>query len=652
MDKPTTSKVEEKRKFYVTTAINYTNGPPHFGHAYEVVAADVIARYHRVCGEEVYFLTGTDEHGQKVADTAAAQGVKPIELCDRYVALFQALNKRLTISNDNFIRTTQPHHIEKSQWIWKKAAADIYLSDYVGWYSVREEKFLTENEASACEYKDPGTGKPLIKRSEPSYFFKMSKYQEKLIQHIHENSDFIQPEERRKEILSRLEGEPLLDLSISRATFDWGVPVPDVPGIPKTEQKHVMYVWFDALTNYLSAVDYPTGDLAKFWPASAHIIGKDIVWFHTVIWPCMLMSAEIPLPKTVVCHGFVNGPDGRKMSKSYGNVVDPNDILDKYSSDNLRFFMLSEGVFGSDFNFSEQALIRSNDFELAAALGNLVHRALSFSKETDRKVPSEPCEEIFSVAELKQKIQAELDHFHLQNALFHAFTAVKLTNKFLTSEAPWNLKGPDVGPKRASILRTALEALYICGHFCAPFIPTSMELLFKALNTPMTTLDKLNGWGNLKPGTPIDQTKDVLFKRIQPTRNDQKESGQKVTTVKAKGPVPNDVSRFNLVVGKILACKKHPDAEHLYVEEIDIGEKKIQVVSGLAKYIPLDQMTGRLVVVVKNMKVASLRGVQSEGMVIAASSETKVELVTPPDGARPGERIKFEGYPEDRKSVV
>jgi methionyl-tRNA synthetase len=283
----------------------YTNGRPHIGHAYEVIATDVLARYHRVSGKDVFFLTGTDEHGQKVAESAEKENLKPIEMCDNIVKIFQELNSNYNISNDDFIRTTQSRHHETCLWLWNRALekGDIFLGNYNGWYNTREEKFVTETEALACNYIDTVSGKPLTKTSEPSYFFKMSNYQEKLIQYIKNNENFILPSERKIEILTRLE-EPLLDLSISRTTFDWGIPCPS----QGEKEKHVMYVWFDALTNYLSGVGYnlnEKSDRLKYWPPDVQVVGKDINWFHTVIWPCMLFSADIPLPKTVFSHGFI-----------------------------------------------------------------------------------------------------------------------------------------------------------------------------------------------------------------------------------------------------------------------------------------------------------------------------------------------------------
>lgn len=338
---PTAHTSTSSSSFYLTTAINYTNGPAHMGHAYEGVTADVLVRYHRLLGtEKVYFVTGADEHGQKIANAAAEQGVEPIELCNKYVNGFQVLNQRLLVSNDDYIRTTSPRHKANAQALWNRIQHDIYLDTYSGWYNVREETFVTDNEAALCDYKDPASGLPLKQVEEESYFFKMSQYQEKLLQHIQQNPHFIQPEQHRNHILARLQSDELRDLSISRTTFSWGIAVPE-----GFHDHHVMYVWVDALSNYLTGVNALQTDtdappeLADFWPAQVHIIGKDILWFHTVIWPCLLMSAGLPLPKTVFAHGFVNDKDGKKMSKSLGNVVDPHDMLDQFTTDTFRWYV-------------------------------------------------------------------------------------------------------------------------------------------------------------------------------------------------------------------------------------------------------------------------------------------------------------------------
>lgn len=514
-------------KFYLTTAINYTNGSPHFGHAYEAVVADCIARYNRIAGRDVFFLTGTDEHGQKISDTAANLNppVTPLQLCDKYVAEFQNLNKKLTISNDFYIRTTMEKHEECAKQVWKLCAekGDIYLGKYEGWYSKREERFVTETEAQTMNYMD-GTS-PLIKTSEPSYFFRLSKYQDFVIKHITENPEFIFPQEKRNEILDRLK-EPLNDLSISRTTFNWGVPIPNsFDGKSNdVDENHVMYVWFDALTNYLSGIDYPNSKLAYHWPADIHLIGKDIAWFHAVIWPCMLFSANIELPKRIVCHGFVNGPDGRKMSKSWGNVVDPVVILQKYTSDTVRYFMLKEGAFGSDFNFSEKSLQDRYNGELANNFGNLVQRSLNLvNSYCDGKVPHEEAVPIFDANILAKHIEKEFDQLNIQNVVQYIFDTLTVINKWLTTEAPWNLKGDEHISKRRIIVKTLLESLYIITHFVEPIMPNTSQEIFNRLNHNQSNIPHVvnNAWKLLTVDTNI-KIGDPLFPRIGGTHVEQR----------------------------------------------------------------------------------------------------------------------------------
>ena len=434
---------DAKDTFFLTTAIAYTNGYPHMGHAYEFLTSDIIIRYQRVYGKKTFFLTGSDEHGQKVANSAEASNRTPLEHCDHYVEAFQVLNKRLAISLDKYMRTTDPHHEWTAQQLWLKCAAvdDIYLSKYEGWYNEREETFVTDAEAEANGFKDPGNGLPLKKVTEESYFFKMSKFTDQLIQHIENNDDFIQPDLHKNAILNRLKSEGLKDLSISRTTFDWGIRVP-----AGFDQNHVMYVWFDALTNYLTGVHAldsyspstapkkDTEQLHSFWPSNVHIIGKDIIWFHTVIWPCMLFSANIPLPKRVFAHGFVNAADGRKMSKSYNNSVDPNDMLDKYPLDAIRYYLCTASTYGADLNFSEQSLVTMHDSELADILGNLVHRVCNLTVQYCGSVipdtqhdPAFPLP--FDLEILSRECEQCVNSYAINTAVFKAMEAVRATNR-------------------------------------------------------------------------------------------------------------------------------------------------------------------------------------------------------------------------------
>ena len=394
----------KRSTFYITTAINYTNGPGHMGHAYEAVTSDVIARFQRCVDSNsaVYFVTGSDEHGQKIAEAAEKEQVAPIEICNKYVTGFQVLNQRLLISYDDYIRTTSHRHQRTAQELWIRCANvdDIYLDAYTGWYNVREETFVTDTDATLHNFIDPVSGIPYKRVEEESYFFKMSKYQNQLIEYIETiNPNFIQPITHKNLILQRLKSDTLRDLSISRTTFDWGIPAP-----AGFHANHVMYVWMDALSNYLTGVNglgittdgdsETTSDtsLQHFWPANVHIIGKDILWFHTVIWPCLLFSANVPVPQCVYAHGFVNDKDGKKMSKSMGNVVDPHDMLDIFPAvDTFRWYLCKEAPYGGELSFSEDSMRDMHNADLCGTLGNLIHRATTLcTKYCSGTVPDVP----------------------------------------------------------------------------------------------------------------------------------------------------------------------------------------------------------------------------------------------------------------------
>jgi len=646
--------MQTTQSFYVSTAINYTNGSPHVGHAYEVIAADVIARYQRALGKDVFFTTGADEHGQKVAESAERAGLTPIQLCDKYVDEFQSLNTRLMISNDWYARTTTPKHHETSQWLWTQAAkkGDIYLGTYEGWYNVREEQFVTEKEAKANDYKDPVSLKPLVKTKEPSYFFKMGNYQQVLIDHINTNETFIIPSNRKAEILERLK-EPLQDLSVSRTTFDWGIAVPSVEGQESPAEKHIMYVWFDALTNYLTSVDYATkGDLSRFWPCDLHVIGKDISWFHCVIWPCVLLSCGIPLPKSVLCHGFVLDENQRKMSKSLGNVVEPNALLDKFPAEAFRYFCVREGTFGGDCCYSEKALLNYYDSELGAKIGNLVSRATQLCEQhCGGIVPDCEVYQLFDAGKLIDDFLEKLSSYSINEAIFLVLERFNEVNLWLTQKAPWHMKGDEsLLPEIQKIVKTAMEAVYILCHFIYPVTPSLLRV-YDYFHTPPKFLAQINrGWDNLVPGTKVDRS-DAIYPRIQLNRylrKQDKPAAQPAAAAAGRGNAqPQGVATVDFRVGKILECSLHPENPRLYVEKIDVGEAAPrQVVSGLAEHIPLEKMIGSPVIVVCNMKPTKFKGVESAAMVLAASSDASglVRLVAPPEGCPVGERIAVEGY--------
>jgi len=672
--------------FYITTAINYTNGPAHIGHAYEAATSDVLARFHRLLGDEpCYFVTGADEHGQKIANTAADMNQRPIEICDKYVTGFKVLNQRILVSNDDYVRTTSERHKRTAKELWKRchAAGDIYLDTYQGWYNVKEETFVTDSEAAMLEYKCPNSGQPLKRVEEESYFFKMSRYENRLIEHIKENPEFIMPEAHRNQILARLQSDGLRDLSISRTTFDWGIPVPD-----GFDDKHVMYVWLDALSNYLTGVNglgvnddgSPEG-LEKFWPASVHVIGKDILWFHTVIWPCLLMSAGVPLARTVFAHGFVNDKEGKKMSKSLGNVVDPHDMLDKYDVDMFRWYLCKEAPYGGELSFSEESMRDMHNADLCDTLGNLVHRATNLcGKFCDGAVPDVPPPDKSPVdlADVVASYADKMNKFELQGGANVAIQGFRDVNGYLQEEAPWAKKGDENKEARQIIVRASLEAIYALAHLLLPFLPHGACKIFKKLNTEPVALKDLDlSCRNLKAGTKIE-VGDVLYSKAmsedeirdaQQSKPSKKEThaeaqrrkkearaAQVAKSNKGKQEAGNtnqpDFTKMDIRVGKIVKVWNHPEAGRLYCEHIDVGEESggiREVASGLRNFYALEDMQDKKVLVICNLKSVKLAGFDSCGMVLAAKSDdgTKVELVTPPDGAAIGERVFIQGLTGD-----
>ena len=477
----------DKPSFYITTAISYPNGSPHIGHAYELIATDAIARFKRLEGYDVFFLTGTDEHGQKMLQTAAREGITTQELADRNAAVFRAMGPALNASNDDFIRTTEERHKRASQAIWQRmeAAGDIYKDSYSGWYSVRDEAYFAENETvvSGDGVRRGPTGTPVEWVEEESYFFKLSAYQDRLLALYEESPDFIGPDERRNEILSFVKSG-LRDLSVSRTTFDWGIQVPGAP-------KHVMYVWVDALTNYITATGFPDegGERRHFWPADVHIIGKDIIRFHAVYWPAFLMSAGLPLPKRVFGHGFLFNR-GEKMSKSVGNVIDPFTLAAHYGVDQLRYFFLREVPFGQDGNYSHEAIVNRINADLANDLGNLAQRSLSMiAKNLNGVMPAFAQPEASDRELLEQayglvdKARAAMNDLALHTLLAETWKVVADANRYFASEEPWIKRKTDQARFEA-ILAVTAEVLRVIAIIAQPTIPESAGRLLDLLGVP------------------------------------------------------------------------------------------------------------------------------------------------------------------------
>ncbi len=509
-----------KPAFYLTTAISYPNGSPHIGHAYELIASDAVARFKRLDGYDVFFLTGTDEHGQKMLQTAAKEGVTTRELADRNAAVFRRMADALNASNDDFIRTTEERHYRASQAIWDRMekAGDIYLASYSGWYSVRDEAYFADGETTLGSdgVRRGPTGTPLEWVEEESYFFRLSAYQDRLLALYDAQSDFIGPDERRNEITSFV-NSGLKDLSISRTAFDWGIPVPGNP-------KHVMYVWVDALTNYLTATGFPDADAprAKFWPADLHIIGKDIVRFHTVYWPAFLMSAQLPLPKRVFGHGFLFNR-GEKMSKSVGNVIDPFTLADHYGVDQLRYFFLREVPFGQDGNYSHEAIVGRINADLANDIGNLAQRSLSMiAKNLEGRAPaSGPLTEadaaMLALADaLPGKARAAMDDLALHVMLAEIWKVVAEANRYFASEEPWVKRKTDQARFEA-VLAVTLEVLRAVAIMAQPVIPTAAGKLLDLLGAPADARDfaHVGAAGRLPDGRPLPAPAPIFPRYVE-----------------------------------------------------------------------------------------------------------------------------------------
>lgn len=620
---------KKKSKFYLTTAIDYTNAAPHIGHAYEKIVADVQARFHRLLGEDVFFLTGTDEHGQKVERAAKKAGKSPQEFVDGIVARFKELLKVLNISNDDFIRTTSSKHIKLCQDIFNivHKKGDIYKGKYEGLYCTGCERFFVERELENGNC--PVHKRPVENLKEESYFFRMSKYQEALIKHIKENPESILPDFRRKEILERLK-EPLKDLSVSRTSFKWGIPLP-------IDKNHIIYVWFDALLNYVTGIDYPGEKFKKYWPADCHHIGKDILWFHTVIWPCILLAAGIQLPKTVFAHGFVN-VKGTKLSKSSGFVVDPFDLANKFGADPIRYFFIKEIPFGEDGDFSEQALISRINGELADDLGNLVNRiSVLIQKNFNGKIPKQGKLEKLDKDLIKnidtfKEIKKEFLKHNYNSAITKTWNVIKETNKYITETEPWNEKDEK---RKATVIYNSAEALRIITILISPFIPETSDKIRKQFGFKEEDFSKLKFSNKLEGEI---KKANILFKKFE-----IKEEKQELP--------------LDLKVAKILDVQDHPDADKLYVFKIDLGKEKRQIVAGIKEFYKKDELKGKHIVVVANLKHSKLRGIESQGMLLAAckygdkGNEIEDKLLLAPK-SRPGDKVFFENFASKPKKEL
>ncbi len=631
-------------KFYITTPIYYPSDKLHIGHSYCTVATDTMARYKRLRGYDVKFLTGTDEHGQKIERIAEKQGITPKQYVDKIVSGIKDLWKELDISYDHFIRTTDDYHVKSVQKIFKQLydQGDIYKSEYEGWYCTPCESFYTD--VQLVDGKCPDCGREVERLKEESYFFRLSKYQDRLIKYIEEHPEFIQPQTRQNEMINNFLKPGLEDLCVSRTSFNWGIPVTFDP-------KHIVYVWVDALTNYITALGYGSDDdseFKKYWPADVHVVGKEIVRFHTIIWPAMLMALDLPLPKQVFGHGWLI-IDGGKMSKSKGNVVDPKVLVDRYGVDAIRYFLLREIAFGQDGNFTNEALIQRINSDLANDLGNLVSRTVGMiEKYFDGKIPSDREETEFD-ASLKdtakavmEKVDTLLDKMLFSDALTEIWTLIRRSNKYVDETQPWVLaKDDSQKAKLANVLYNLSEAIRIVSVLIQPFMPNTPKLIWKQLGVSegeATTWDSAKTWGVL-PADTVYTKGDVIFPRIDM----KKELAELEAAMKAaqaasvanqekkaeeeqkEEPVPeitiDDFDKIKLKVGTVIASEKMPGSKKLLKNQIKIGNETRQILSGISPNYTPEEMVGKKVIVLTNLPPRKMMGEMSYGMILVAEDE-------------------------------
>ena len=630
--------MKNEKDYYLTTAITYTSGKPHIGNTYEIILADAIARFKRQEGYNVYFQTGTDEHGQKIELKAKEAGIPPQQFVDEKAAEVKRIWDLMDTTYDRFMRTTDEYHKKQVQKIFKKLydQGDIYLGHYEGKYCTACESFFTESQL--VDGKCPDCGGPVNDAKEEAYFFKLSKYADRLIEHIEKHPECIQPVSRKNEMMNNFLKPGLQDLCVSRTSFTWSIPVDFDP-------KHVVYVWIDALTNYITGLGYDVdgnhGELyKKYWPADLHLIGKDIVRFHTIYWPIMLMALDIPLPKQVFGHPWLLQGES-KMSKSKGNVIYADDLVDIFGVDAVRYYVLHEIPYDNDGSITWDLLIEKINSDLANVLGNLVNRTISMSNKyfdgivNNPKVYEPVDEELINTAlEMPKKVINKMDDFKSSDALDAIFTLLRRTNKYIDETMPWALaKDESKKDRLATVLYNLIESIRFSAIALIPFIPSTANKILDQINTDQRDYQTLNEFGAYKEGTKVTEKPEILFARL-----DSKEIEKKVAKLSTVQEVKKEVKeddlitiedfkKVELVVGTVEECKKHPDADKLLVSKINLGKETRQIVSGIADYYSPEEFVGKKVIVVANLKPAKLRGVESQGMVLAGETKDLLEVI-------------------------